>query len=94
MKYKIVITKIEEKAVSKQGQWTIIDARPWTADELDNTDFSGYGNIKKFLDEKPLKQIYGYTPNFQVVEPTETEVLQQTVETLDMAAVIKAINGL
>jgi len=91
--YRITITKVEEKHVEKQGQWTTIDKRPWTPKELQG---SVYDSPKgdSFLKENPLKEIKGYAPNTVGIEEREIEVLKQNVETLDVATVIKAINGL
>ena len=94
MKYKIVITKIEEKTITKRVDYTIIDKRPWTKEELAKAESSHYGDFSKFLEENALKEIRDYAPSWQGLELAETEVLKQTVETLDLAAVIKAVNGL
>lgn len=94
MKYKITITKIETKTVTKRGDYTIIDKRPWTDAELSEALSSHYGDRKDFLTKNPLKEVRNYAPSWQGVENEETEVLKQTVETLDLAAVIKAVNGL
>jgi hypothetical protein len=94
MKYKITITKIETKTVTKRGDYTIIDKRPWTDKELSEALSSHYGDKKDFLAKNPLKEVRDYAPSWQGVENEEIEVLKQTVETLDLAAVIKAVNGL
>jgi hypothetical protein len=91
MKYQITIKKIETKTVTKQGAYTVIDTKPWAAELLDD---EVYGGKEQFLKSNPLKEIRGYAPSYEGIETVETEVLKQTVETLDLAAVIKAINGL
>lgn len=40
------------------------------------------------------RAIFDYTPQVDEFKAIETKRLEQTVETLDLAAVIKAINGL
>lgn len=40
------------------------------------------------------KPVYGYTPEIEKAVYTDRKVLEQSVETLDLHAVIKAINGL
>ena len=40
------------------------------------------------------KTEYGYTPETETVVRREITVLEQTVDTLDVAAVIKAVNGI
>lgn len=37
---------------------------------------------------------YGYTPEIEKEVEVETKVLEQTLEHLDLVAVVKAINGL
>lgn len=93
--YKITITRITDRKQLQKGDWTIVDQRPWTAEEVSEETRKMYGeSARDILKEKPLKQVYGYTPDREVVVNVETEVLKQTVETLDLAAVIKAVNGL
>lgn len=41
-----------------------------------------------------IKEIMGYTPEIERRVIREIEVLKQTVDTLDLAAVIKAVNNL
>lgn len=95
MKYTITITKVEEVPVVKRGAYTIIDRRPWTEQELDNERQYCFGEGKeKWLAKNPLKDVLGYAPDVEVIENKETKVLEQTVESLDIPAVIKAINGL
>jgi hypothetical protein len=91
--YRITITKVEEKRVERQGNWVTLEQRPWTPKELQG---SVYDSPKgdSFLKENPLKEIKGYAPNTTSTEEREVEILKQNVETLDLAAVIKAINGL
>ena len=92
MKYQITILKIEEVEVTKRGDHSLIDERPWTTDELQSEAM--YQDKSDFLERKPVKKIYGYAPSYQTTEKKETEVLRQTVEEIDMPAVIKAVNGL
>lgn len=41
-----------------------------------------------------LSDVYGYTPEIEKQVEEEREVLKQCVDTLDLPAVIKAVNGL
>lgn len=94
MKYKIVITKVEDKTTREQGQWAVIEKRPWTEQELHEKMSSHYGDRQGFLEKNPLNSVYGYTPEREVTAQEEVKVLEQTVETLDLAAVIKAVNNI
>ena len=44
--------------------------------------------------EENGKKEWGYTPQVNHIHTTNTKRLEQTVDTLDFQAVIKAINGL
>lgn len=92
MKYEIVITKVEEVTTTKNGAWTIVDTVPWTMENLSGESL--YGGIQQFLETNPIKEVRGYAPPQQVIETVKTEMLKQTVENLDLAAVIKAVNNL
>lgn len=90
MSYEIIIKQKTTQKVEKTGSWTIIDSRPWTAEELEEA--TKYKNRDDFLKDNPLKQVYGYTPEHVTIETKEVELLKQTVTVLDLTAVIKAIN--
>lgn len=87
MSYEIIIRqkKIVRKTVGKN--WAVIG----TEEESRNSEF--YMRDK----EEPktrIKDVYGYTPEVEKDQEVEIEVLKQTVESMDLALVIKAINGL
>jgi len=96
MKYEIIIKKTEEVTRLKKGEWGVIDKRPWTQEEVaDQTNHTFYrSDSNQFLERNPLKELMGYRPERDTVETVETEILKQTVDNLDLAAVIKAINNL
>lgn len=94
MSYKITIIKTEEITERQQSNRTeVVDKRPWTDDELAKAS-TYYGGEQKFLETNPMKEVWGYPPSRDVLTEKETEVLKQTVDELDLAAVIKAINKL
>lgn len=90
MSYTVTIVKNEQVKSMKQGEWTTVDKRPWTESEMQAS--ANYWD--KSVDKEPLKEIRGYAPDREVIESKEVQVLRQTIDTLDLAAVIKAINGL
>lgn len=92
MPYEITITRKETVECNKRGDYTVVDRRPWTQKEL--SESSGYGNTDAFLKTNPLKEVRDYAPDWRGYETKTTEVLKQTVDELDLAAVIKAVNGL
>jgi hypothetical protein len=91
-KYVVTIKEIEDVPHTERGSWTVIDKRPWTTHEM--AEESGLHNTDRFLKDNPLKEVLGYAPDRETRKIVETELLRQTVETLDLAAVIKAVNGL
>jgi hypothetical protein len=96
MSYEITIKKIDTKQVTKRGEHTIIDTRPWTEEEISDARRYDYGQSGReaWLKANPTKNVYGYAPDYSGSETKETEVLKQSVDDLDLAAVIKAINNL
>lgn len=44
--------------------------------------------------EHGTEKEYGYTPEVEKIVRQERKVLEQVVDTLDLAAVIRAVNGL
>lgn len=91
--YRVVITSIEERIVTKRGEFVILDRIPWTTEELDKRDDTFYHHAN-MQDKEPLHEIRGYAPSYEELEKVETQILAQTVESIDLAAVIRAINGL
>lgn len=86
MSYKITIT--ETKYVKKLAgkEWKEIGTREVARDEA----FSRSSSESKTR----IESVMGYTPEIERVVESTTEILSQTVEELDVAAVIKAINKL
>ena len=93
MSFKITITRIEERKTLKNSPHTIIDERPWTAEEV-NENVGMCETGEQFLKRNPIKHVYGYPPAFETTEKVETPVLEQVVAELDIVGVIKAINGI
>ena len=94
MKYEITIKKIEPRTITKRGEYTVIDKRPWTEQELNEVNTRIYGSTDDFLSKNQLKEVHGYTPSWEGFELVETELLKQTVDKLDLNEVIRAVNGL
>ena len=85
--YTITITKTEEVTRQKGNDWTLIDTRPYTKEELAKTSDSNHFEHK-------LKEIRGYTPEIDYTDEQETQIFKQSIEDLDMANVILAVNGM
>ena len=81
MSYKITITetKLVTKTVGKD--WEVIGEKVSDMKLPDNAP-------------RVKMDIMGYTPEIRKKVEVEVELLRQTVETLDLVKVIKAINGI
>ena len=88
--YEITIKQMVLKKVPGGKNWKIIDERPYTKKEAENMNAISMEDLKKF----PLKKVYGHTPEIIIEELVEVEILKQTVNDLNITAVIKAINGI
>lgn len=85
---------IKEKISGRKivrGEHAVIDRRPYTDAELSESSRWMESELGK---KGELKPIYGYAPDREEDVENEREILKQTVETLDLPAVIKAINNL
>ena len=87
--YEIRITKKEFKEVPRGGEWTVIEKRPYTQEELKE-----YNPLAQKEYANGIKEVRGYTPDRVVQEEVTRDILRQDVEELDVPAVIKAINKL
>lgn len=92
MSYEITIKQSITKKSIGNKEWKVIGEKPWTDEDL--RDECKYQDRDKFLEARPTQQVYGYTPETVTERIVEVELLKQTVEDLDLASVIKAINKL
>ncbi len=91
--YKITITRTDHVKGTERGPYTVIARVPWTDADFKGSA-SGYQANGGVLEKEPLREIRDYAPSFEVVKPVDTQLLAQTVDELDLVAVIKAINGI
>lgn len=92
MAYEITIKEITTRTVQENGNWVVVDKRPMTTEEV--LDSANDYSFRKGEKDPPLKEVYAYAPARDVLKSIELEVLKQRVEKIDLAAVIKAINGI
>jgi len=108
--YKVTIQEIRDVDVVKQGQYCVLETRSITADEReemcnrvrgyenDDDRAEGRNEIEKYKLDKTsgmyVKNIYGNAPSTTVTEQKTTEVFSQVVDTLNIPAVICAINAI
>lgn len=93
MSFKITITRIDTKKTVEMGVHTVIKEVPWTREDF-RDERSSYQTPEEFLKTNPMHRVYGYAPSFETTKDVETKVLEQTVDALDLASVIRAVNGL
>ncbi len=86
MSYKIVITETRQVKKIIGAEWRKIGDREETRDPHLLRDSEDH--ITRIAD------VMGYTPEMEGTRDETRTVLEQNVDTLDMAAVIKAINKL
>ena len=82
--YKVTIEKIETYTKVMPGEWCIVDTRPYTKEEAEKA--------YEYQFKNELKEVRGYAPDVKKTIETNTRVLEQTINDLDLVAVIKAIN--
>lgn len=85
--FKITIEEIKTIEETEEGEYMVIDKRPYTAAEIGEQ-----GNPEYYKDK--LREIRGYAPNKTVSKKISIETFKQTVDELDLPAVIMAVNGL
>ena len=86
--YEIIIKKTELVKQKVGKNWTQTGERPITKEDAANA-FA----CPDSYDGK-MSNVYGYTPEIEKEVEVERTILKQTIEELDLASVIKAINKL
>lgn len=87
MSYKITITETREVKKITGKEWATLGTREVKRDPGFYTGDTGEPKTR-------IEEVRGYTPEIEKTVIESHEILTQTVEKLDLAAVIKAVNGL
>jgi len=85
--YKITIEKIEITKQTVRGEYGVIDKRPYTKEEVENSHDADQLKGK-------IKEVWGIKHNVEKTVKTEQMILEQTVDDLDLIAIVKAINNI
>lgn len=85
MSYTITITETRDVVKRCGKEWTTIGTKEVERD--DRFVHSGDNEPKTRIDS-----VYGYTPEIEKTVPETRELFKQTVETVSLNAVIRAIN--
>ena len=86
--YEIIIKKTEIVKQKAGKDWKQTGERPVTKEEVEKS----FGSHEDYKGK--MSSVYGYTPEIEKEVEVDREILKQTIEELDLAAVIKAINKL
>lgn len=94
MKYRVTIEQIENEEYTQRGAYTIIDRVPWPKEDVEQ--FAGMNRVGLVspMEKEPLKEIRGYAPDTQCVREKTTKIFEQTVGSIKIGSVIKAVNDL
>jgi hypothetical protein len=85
-RYIITIQKVTVETVLTEQKWEIIGTQEIPRD-------ASY-TIAEDAAKTRITDVRGHTPQIETKKPVVREILKQEVESLDLAAVIKAVNGL
>jgi len=83
MSYEIIIKQTRQAKKLCGKEWKVVGSK-----EVERESF--YGG----QENTRIAEVYDYTPEIEKTVTEEVEILKQVVETLDLPAVIKAINNL
>jgi hypothetical protein len=90
--YEVTIKEIKTEKKMMPGNFTVVDERPYTEQELNNA-YSGF--LNSYLAKKgAIKEIRDYAPPVEKDVEIEHEIYRQRVEVMEFQEVIKAINGI
>lgn len=87
MPYEIIIKERHEVVKRCGKEWAVLGTKEVAREE----DFY---RGQQDQSQTRIEEVRGYTPEIEKTVTEEREVLKQTVDTLDLPAVIKAINKL
>jgi hypothetical protein len=88
--YKITILKIVKVKRLEDPKWQVVDERLYTEQEATEASQRIYRDISP----SETKKVYGYPPPNEVECEETHECFSQRVDDMNLAEVIKAVNGL
>lgn len=92
--FKVVITRVEEKKTTKNGGYTVMDTEYISREEYNGLVHDEKRKWELIESGQYRHEIFGYPPEQQVTALSETKCYEQTVEAMDLIAVIRAVNGI
>lgn len=94
MSYTVTIKRVEEVTKEEEGKYCVLRYEYLGLDEMLALPPSEHKDWKKEDNGQYSKPVYGYAPAVKKTSQVETKLFEQTVEEIDVASVIVAINGL
>jgi len=85
-KYTITIEETTAETKLVQGEWMVVEKRPYTKEE--SLDMSGLYNPENI----GHKEVRGYAPDREQEVVSTVKVYEQVVEDIDLVTVITAVN--
>lgn len=91
--YKITITKTATETQNSGREWKVVGKRLVTEEDLRSSAYNARDLTQKVLAANVIMfEEMGYTPVIEKEVEVERTIYEQTVDDLNMTAVIKAIN--
>lgn len=94
--FEITIKEIKTETKTVRGEYQEIGRHLITDKELEGSAYHGRADREKAImgGEPVFISEYGYTPDYEKDVESEHQIYTQRVEKLELANVIKAINGI
>lgn len=94
--YEITIKEIRTDTKTVRPEYAVIGYHLVTQAELDKSAYGSNPQRDKFMEGKEIVTMpdYGYPPSVEKEIESTHEIFTQRVNSLDLAAVIKAINNI
>lgn len=92
--FEITITETAEQEQKFGKDWGVVGQRLPKDEEIEGSTYSSRNELRsKVLSGEPIKfDVYGYSPEITKTATVKREIFRQSVEQLDLTAVICAVN--
>jgi len=94
MSYTVTIKRVEEVTKEEEGKYCVLRHEYMDELKLSYLPATEQKDWKKEDNGQFSKPVFGYAPTVRKTSQVETKLFEQTVEEIDIASVIVAINGL
>lgn len=94
MNYTVIIKRVEEVTKEEDGKYCVLRYEYMDESKLSYLPVTEQKDWKKEDNGQYSKPLFGYAPPTKKTSQVETKLFEQTVEEIDIASVIVAINRL